>query len=211
MVPSTIVQIVPNLPPVTCGVGDHATQLALRLLQRHNVNTQFLVCNPKVHEWNVPPFEIHQLMQRTCKGLQDGIEILRPNCVVLHYSGYGYSKRGVPGWLARSIEQLSIPVITMFHELFATGPITSSAYWFSFLMRRIARRIERASAKVITNRDFSGHWLRPDSIVSPVFSNFGEIADGNITGEKQNWLVIFPYQQTIFSPIGVSWIIGFEH
>jgi hypothetical protein len=104
--------------------------------------------------------------------------------VLLEYSGYGYAKRGAPVWLVRGLRRVcgedGVPLITMFHELYATGPVYSSAFWVSPLQRRVASGLAQMSSAVLTNRKSATAWLRPHlkpSIrlsVQPVFSNVGE-------------------------------------
>ncbi|MBC7489307.1 MAG: hypothetical protein H7240_04280 [Glaciimonas sp.] len=105
-----------------------------------------------------------------------------PELCVLHYSGYGYAKRGAPLWLLNKA-QADRPNIKIFgvffHELYAFGPPWKSAFWVSPLQRRIARRLAEMSDFWITNREGSARWLRrfagekPHAVL-PVFSNVGE-------------------------------------
>jgi hypothetical protein len=107
-----------------------------------------------------------------------------PTVVLLEYSGYGYAKRGAPLWLAQALRsvcgKIALPLITMFHELYATGPVYTSAFWVSPLQRRVASQLAQMSSAVVSNRKSATAWLRPHlrpSIslsVQPVFSNVGE-------------------------------------
>jgi hypothetical protein len=69
----------------------------------------------------------------------------------------------------------------MFHELYATGPPTSSAFWLSPLQKLILRQVAELSRTVRTNRNAYGKWLSEAGRwksapipVFPVFSNLGE-------------------------------------
>lgn len=106
---------------------------------------------------------------------------------LLHYSGYGYAKRGAPVALLRTLQTLrhqcpQARLVTMFHELFAGGPPWTSAFWFSLLQKQVAARLAQMSDAVVTNRQASAQWLRShlsegaEVTVLPVFSNFGEDA-----------------------------------
>jgi hypothetical protein len=105
-----------------------------------------------------------------------------PEQCLLHYSGYGYAKRGAPLWLLNKV-QTNRPRIKalgiFFHELYAFGPPTGSAFWLSPVQRHIARRLAEMSDFWITNREISAQWLRrfaedKPHAVMPVFSNVGE-------------------------------------
>lgn len=112
--------------------------------------------------------------------------------LVLHYSGYGFAKRGAPLWLVRELQRHArLPLITMFHELYAAGPPTSSAFWLQPLMRWTARRLVGLSRFVVTNREASARWLGSGEAI-PVFSSLGPM--GIEEAERRLWLALFPYQ-----------------
>lgn len=107
---------------------------------------------------------------------------LSGNCL-LHYSGYGYEKRGVPLWLLNKLEVDRHGIKTLgifFHELYAFAPPWSSAFWLSPVQRHIASCLVEMSDFWITNRENSALWLRriandkPHAVL-PVFSNVGEM------------------------------------
>lgn len=110
----------------------------------------------------------------------------RPCSLILHFSGYGFQRRGLCFWLLREIENARrelgprLHLVTMFHELFASGPPWRSAFWLSRVQAWIAMRIARASDALWTNTELHARWLRQQvdaSIpidVNPVFSNIGE-------------------------------------
>ena len=69
----------------------------------------------------------------------------------------------------------------MFHELAASGPVTTSAFWLRPLQQWVLRRIALASDGLRTNREGYASWLRSlpgmngrEVLAMPVFSNFGE-------------------------------------
>jgi hypothetical protein len=106
--------------------------------------------------------------------------------LLVHYSGYGYAPSGAPNWLADALERrpatfADIRVVTMFHELYATGLPWQRAFWTSPRQRMVAVRIARASDALMTNVDRSACWLekvtkRPAGSVPflSVPSNVGE-------------------------------------
>jgi len=133
-----------------------------------------------------------------------------PATVLLHYVGYGYEKRGCPVWLVNALRawakaeklkpetlklenkesaptsDLRSPIserqlITMFHELYATGKPWQSSFWTSPIQQWTAKSLACMSKHCITNlrrnvpvlQRMSGN---DDSAftVLPVFSNVGE-------------------------------------
>lgn len=120
-----------------------------------------------------------------------------PEKCLLHYSGYGYSKRGAPLWLLNKAQANRPRIKTLgifFHELYAFGLPTGSAFWLSPVQRYIARRLAEMSDFWITNREGSAQWLRRFSgdkphAVLPVFSNVGEMTA--YTPERAPKIVVF--------------------
>lgn len=127
----------------------------------------------------------------------------RPCSLILHFSGYGFQRRGLCLWLLREIEHArrelgdQLRLVTMFHELFASGPPWGSAFWLSPAQAWIAMRIARASDALWTNTQLHARWLRQRvggsvSIeVNPVFSNIGEPDVVAPAEERTRRLVVF--------------------
>lgn len=117
--------------------------------------------------------------------------------LLLHFSGYGFQKRGVPLWLVKKVGSLrkqfrSFGVV--FHELFAYGPPWGSAFWLNGIQKQIARELLALSDFWLTNREESARWLldqRHDTPhrVLPVFSNVGE--PDSIETERLPRMVVF--------------------
>lgn len=125
---------------------------------------------------NTPHAELITIDEQTQRDLPEGI-----NCI-LHYSGYGYAKRGAPKWLVSWLKEQRPRIGKLgiwFHELYATGSPWSSAFWLSPAQRMIARKLAENSDFWISNRDNSADWLsryagqKPHATL-PVFSNVGE-------------------------------------
>jgi hypothetical protein len=275
-----IIQIVPRLTPAIDGVGDYTFLLAKQLRAAHDIDTQFVVCDPnwenaetlnpenlkseggsekaEIRNENPnnspdfqPPssrsgegkpatgepstihfqpstvldgFAVHQLEERSAEEL---LRVLSrpgmPQTVLLQYVGYGYQKRGCPVWLVRGLEkwrkqkaeinndeepdtsQLSqFPIsalpnlVTMFHELYATGPVLRSSFWTSPVQRWIAKSLARMSGHCFTNLNIYGRVLikfnagkESRVTVLPVFSNVGEpehLPDWNV---RQPRMIVF--------------------
>ena len=103
--------------------------------------------------------------------------------IILHYVNYGYQKRGVPFTLLRCLRQLRRSghgrLLTIFHELYASGSPWQSAFWLRPFQIHIARSISRISDVCIVSSDAMARQLQrltPNVRVRihPVFSNFGE-------------------------------------
>lgn len=127
----------------------------------------------------------------------------QPSCsVLLHFSGYGYERRGLCGWLLhelRGAQQRLGPrlrIVTLFHELFASGPPWRSAFWLAPWQARIASQLAALSGAVATNTAQHARWLQQQPGVAavqtrPVFSNFAQPQRLPALAEREPALVIF--------------------
>jgi hypothetical protein len=195
---SLIVHIVPQLPPAICGVGDYSLLIGRRIEELAPAERcGYVTCGFRAAKqppespvwrdatgccdgarlWNA----VDELVEEMAEGATDHMSL------VVHLSGYGYDPKGAPGWLADALESQRPPqysgtrILTMFHELYATGRPWQRAFWHSSRQREVAIRLARLSNAVMTNRQQSARWLeemsqRPvGSVVSlPVTSNVGE-------------------------------------
>lgn len=117
----------------------------------------------------------------------------------LHFSGYGFQKRGVPTWLVKTIKELRPrfhKVGIVFHELYAPyGRPWNSAFWLAGLQKRIARELLGLADFWVTSREESARWLcqysdaAPHKVL-PVFSNVGEL-DSVGDAPRKKRLVVF--------------------
>ena len=125
--------------------------------------------------------------------------------VLLHYVPYGYAHRGCPLWLVDAVERWkraagsSRRLLVFFHEVYASGPPWSSAFWANPVQRWLAARLARvADARRITtsvSRRELHHALGRKhplpATVAPVFSNLGEPADPPPSEARERQLVVF--------------------
>jgi hypothetical protein len=121
--------------------------------------------------------------------------------LLLHYSNYGYQKRGIPTWMPGHVRELRkrFKVLgVIFHELYAFGPPWRSEFWLSGMQRRIARDTLRQADFWLTNREDAARWLRGSSgttvaphRVVPVFSNMGEPAVADLGAPREPTLIVF--------------------
>jgi hypothetical protein len=217
-----LVQIVPHLPPTISGVGDYALLLAEELRRLHDIHTSFVIGNP---DWNGPPelngFPVFKIAARSATALAELLaQSTRPVVplsgspvvpssrrpvvpLLLHYVGYGYEKRGCPFWLVRGLEAWRSEnspgqLVTMFHELYASGPPWRSSFWSMPLQRSLAAGLAVLSNHCRTNLTQSARTLeqlaprhRGRIVVQPVFSNVGELDDPPPFTSRQPWLVVF--------------------
>lgn len=105
--------------------------------------------------------------------------------VILHYVNYGYQARGIPFGLVPLMSDLRQAcrgrLLTIFHELYASGPPWKSAFWLRPLQKRIARSLAQLSDVCVVSseamlRDLERLASNVRGIVHPVLSNFGEPA-----------------------------------
>jgi hypothetical protein len=186
----TLIQVVPWRGLEPNGVANYSLALARALAARHGVKSVFLSATqsaqamPMQDEWKTV-----FLPRRQAQCMADTLWSLSaepPVAVVLHFSGYGYQKRGVPLWLVEGLRIWArrarhVPLVTIFHELYASGRPWQSSFWLSPLQKHIARRILNLSSLAITPTDLYRKRLsrwRKDSAIKitamPVFSSVGE-------------------------------------
>jgi len=187
--PAPVTCIIPGLPPAIDGVGDHSLNLARQLRVDFGMETNFIVGNPS---WagakEIEGFPINKVTVRSVANL---LSVVDGNCqrsptILLHYVGYGYAKRGCPFWLVNGLEKWRSAssdrtLVTMFHELYATGPIWASSFWLSPLQKNLAVRLARLSDRCLTSEERYAQLLyqftsgkQTQIPTLPVFSNIGE-------------------------------------
>ena len=200
------IHVVPRLAPPVGGVGDYALLLADELRKAHGIKTRFIVANTgwqgpsEVNGFSVAKVSANDadsLLALLTRDASDG----RP--VLLHYVGYGYAKRGCPFWLVQALTKWrrrasSNRLITMFHELYARGPVLSSSFWNSPFQRWLATRLATLSDACATNMARHAQFLarrapaqRGRIAVTPVFSTVGEAPDSPSLSARAPHLAIF--------------------
>ena len=201
---SSVFAIVTRLPKAIDGVGDYALNLARQLRKDFKIQTQFIVGNPDWKgEVEIEGFLVHQVIDGNSDQLTALLEGDRNSPVLLHYVGYGYAKRGCPIWLVDGIQRWKNlyprrSLVTMFHEIYASGLPWQSSFWLSPLQKNIATRLVRLSDRVITSKQSYADILVKLSNgkhahikALPVFSNVGEPKQILPLSERQKRLVIF--------------------
>ena len=187
----TLIQVVARRSAEPDGVADYALALARALRAYRDANSVFLSGTPAADARPVEDdWKTVCVPKRKAQVLADTLRLLsaetNARAVILHFSGYGYQKRGVPVWLVQGLRIWNrragrVPLLTIFHELYATGRPSQSAFWLSPLQREIARSILNLSSAAITPIDLCSkrlrEWRDGDTTkitAIPVFSNVGE-------------------------------------
>lgn len=130
-----VLHLVPRLPPRVDGVGQFALRLGEELAGRWGFENQFLACSAGANR------------QR----LQSEIVGIAPDLILLHYSGYGYSRQGVPFWLVRALEESPAPLAIFFHEIWSSSFPWRKPFWLEPLQRRIVRRLQHRARAAFTS------------------------------------------------------------
>jgi glycosyltransferase involved in cell wall biosynthesis len=166
-----------------CGVRDHATLLA-EALGRENVSCSLHWLQRSGGSLSAARSEIGAW----AGGLQDEFEETGAEAVLLHYSVFAYSYRGIPlfvGPVLAAARRAGMPVVTILHEFvfpWNMSGLEGKVWAVSQRMRLIG--VIRASAAVVVTTGQRAKWLeskrwlakRPVA-VAPVFSNL-PLADG---------------------------------
>ena len=176
---SAILQIVPRPPGTQDGVGDYALAVARKLRDSYSSQTTF-VANESASEHVIEDFEILSPLTSVARNDFRAAEFQH---IILHYVNYGYHKRGIPFSLLPILSQLKQRCqgrcLTIFHELYASGPPWKSEFWLRPLQIRIARSISQVFDVCIVSSETMLAQLKiltPQANVQvhPVVSNFGE-------------------------------------
>ncbi|WP_035139887.1 hypothetical protein [Fischerella sp. PCC 9605] len=211
-----ILQIVPQLPPSVNGLGDYALNLARQLRREYNIETHFIVGTPN---WqgasSIEDFPIQKVETDSAEALlsllfSDSNQSTSASTVpiLLHYVGYGYAKRGCPIWLVKGLElwkskTANSHLVTMFHEVYASGTPWTSAFWLSPLQQNLAGRLLKLSDRCLTSKQNYAEILyqlvrsKQGSITSlPVFSNIGEPEVVLPLAKRTRRLVVFGHRNS---------------
>jgi hypothetical protein len=187
-----VVHIVPSLPPPQEGVGSFAMTLAEALRSRHGIDSRFLAAAELPR---AKPAALADALAALAGADGDG-----ETAVLLHYANYGYQPRGCPAWLvdglARWRPRHRSRLVTMFHEIAATGPPWRSSFWLSPRQQGLAATLARLSEGLTTSLEIHRRMLLrwvPDREVAvlPVFSTVGEPSAPPPLSARARRLVVF--------------------
>jgi len=190
---SAVLQIVPRIPGGLDGVGDYALMIAGRLQQEFGCDTTFAAfrasSSAKTSGFDVLPLD------------RVPIQSDKFDRILLHYVNYGFEKRGVPFRLLSMLRSLRkqrrVRLVTIFHELYASGPPWTSAFWLRPIQIDLAKQVDHLSDTCIVSSDNFRRELRrmsPHSEIAwhPIPSGLGEpslSADQILHRDPHRWSV----------------------
>jgi hypothetical protein len=198
--------IIPRLAPLVDGLGDYALSLARLLRQDIGIETHFIVTDPAwTDTGEIEDFEVTHLSRPSTAELINALpaDATGEATVLLHYEGYGYAHRGCPLWLVKALERWRMAnnrrkLVTMFHELYATGPPWTSSFWLSSVQKNLTTRLARLSDQWMTSLEGYAATVRRLSLKTttcayslPVFSSIGEPVAALPLAERQRRLIVF--------------------
>ncbi len=203
----TVVHVTAELAPMPGGVADYVAILGAELA-RHGLAQRYLVTGTA--GGGRPPPEafagrgdVVPLRSPSATQLMSALTELGPSTVLLHYSGYGFARRGAPVWLVRGLSAWKrrspgARLVVMFHETWASSSVPwRSSFWLSAVQRACVRELARLADAVVTNTSFHAHRLRPflrpaaPLHVQPIFSNVGEPEEVPPFHEREPVCVVF--------------------
>ncbi len=161
----------------TCGVRDHATLLAAALAE------EGVTCSPHWLERRGGGYRASARRFREWTGALGGeLEAAGAEAVILHYSVFSYSFRGVPVFVrpvTRALRATGLPVVGFMHELaypWRIGGARGKAW--AATQRAVLPGLIGACASVVVTAPFRAEWLRSRPYLprrpvelAPVFSN----------------------------------------
>jgi hypothetical protein len=189
-----LLQIVPKVPGGIDGVGDYALTISKKLREKFGCDTVFAAFGASTETaegFPVMPLEL--LPEQTIPNLGH---------VLLHYVNYGFQKRGVPFRLLSVLKSLRAKhrgkLVTVFHELYASGPPWQSAFWLKPLQIRLAKSVALLSDVCIVSSDNFRRELKQivpgvPLQLHPVSSWLGEpslSSDQIANRDPHQWLVV---------------------
>jgi hypothetical protein len=123
-----IISIAPRLPPAACGVGAYSLQLAEAWPSSENF-VHLVVDGELASCASLPNTTIVGVGHSSSRLTRELIS-REPVFVILHYSGRGYHRYGIPIWLAKAIKEwkkkrATVSLIVFFHEVPAHLPLRS--------------------------------------------------------------------------------------
>jgi len=182
-----------------CGVRDHAELLAGEL------DRQGLSCS--LHWLERSDQSLRGSRAQVRAWVSEFTHVLaeqRPDFVILHYSVFAFSYRGLPLFvpgLSGALRRTGVPVLTIVHEAaypFSIGGPRGKLWAAS--QRLVLIGVTRASAGLLVTADFRARWLesrrwlaRRPIAMAPVFSNLPAPGEGTRAGTPGDLIGLFGY------------------
>ncbi len=172
----------------TCGARDHALLLA-EGLSREEVCCTLHWLDRREQSLRGGGAEIRAWVQ----ALGGELARERPDAILLHYSVFAFSHRGLPLFVApvlAGLRRSGIPAVTVLHEYaypWRHGGLRGKVW--AITQRALLIDVMRSSAAVLLTTDFRARWLesrpwlpRQQAAFAPVFSNLPPPAGGPSAG-----------------------------
>jgi hypothetical protein len=205
-----LIQLVANLPPTVCGVGDYALRLAQELRAAHGFESSFVVCKPgwPGHD-SIGGFRAVPLKLQEADSLLEVLATLAVDepaegtTVLVQFSAYGFERHACPQWLVSGLQHWKQAdgrgrLVTFFHEDYPSLPPWRRMFWYSRRQRDIAARLARLSDVALTNTSANAEMIRKwdpagkrDVPVLPVFSTLDELAEVPVLAQREKRMVVF--------------------
>ena len=187
-----IIQICPTFPPNIGGVGSYAKILG-DSLRKKGIKSDYFVS--QIQKKNLFTFK---------KKTFDLINLLRGNDssnIILHFSGYGYANRGLCFDLINCLNEWKKTnsnnrLITIFHEIYAKGPLYRISFWTHFFQKFIAKKLLNLSnISIVTSKENKFELISLNSkkkiLYTNVISNIGELNKNKNLKKRKKLAVIF--------------------
>ena len=189
-------------------MGDYALSVARALHDHHGINSHFIVPgadgNISPLSSDFPPIGLSDVDGENLANVLESNTSTR-GYVLLHYSGYGYDKNGIP---RRLIEELRHwkhmdsrrRLVTVFHELYATSWPWRRAFWFSLQQQNVAKKLSLMSDRCVTTRTgyaaIVKRWRNLDEdadavLAVPIPSSVGEPSRNTPLSKRRAVMVVF--------------------
>jgi glycosyltransferase involved in cell wall biosynthesis len=193
-----------------CGVRDHSLLLA-EALEREGIS-----CSLHWLARSAGPLPAARAQVRSwARSLTGELRTARADVVLLAYSVFDYSHRGIPLFVAPVVKALrgaGIPVLAMVHE--PAYPWTLSGLrgkLWALTQRAALRRLLRTAGGAIVTADFQARWLgsrrwlpqRP-LLVAPVYSNLPPPSGAASAPREHALLGVFGYS---YEGVGSSLVL----
>jgi hypothetical protein len=193
---TTLVQLVPRLPPAVDGLGDYAALLGDGLTAM-GITTRYVVGDPA---WDPAGCRHRATVVDARSATALATALADADQVLLHFVNYAYEPtRGCPGWLIDGLERWHRSggrrLLVMFHELYAMAWPWRKAFWYSPAQRAWSARLARLADGCWTSNRRYGAWL--ERMLGravpcwPVLSNIGEPEHPPEWNSRRPALVVF--------------------
>lgn len=208
---STLLIVTPYGAPGQNGVGDQVSLIERALTEDGGLRVKKIGVTPDLNQVSSDKRIVLREDPGALLSLLDR-EVEDDCTLALHYVCYGFQKRGCPVSLIRYLQKLRrrrrFRLVTIFHELAATGPFWSSTFYVAPLQRLLIQTLASISDRVATSTMSYRKSLEeyvPEVQLHPVISNMGEPPFPGSLESRQNGVVIFGLpasrQRLLQSPI----------